>query len=62
MQGQDLKLSFKIIPSNINANITNVDELKELMPDSFGVKKLKVGESFHILLLIMASNLHFYHT
>ena len=51
MQGQDLKLSFKIIPSNINANITNVDELKELMPDSFGVKKLKVGESFHILVI-----------
>ncbi|MBK7358360.1 MAG: caspase family protein [Saprospiraceae bacterium] len=51
MQGQDLKLSFKIIPSSTNQNITNVDELKELTPDSFGVKKLKVGESFHILVV-----------
>lgn len=50
MQGQDLKLSFKIIPTKTNENITNVDELKELMPDSFGVKKLKVGDSFHILV------------
>lgn len=51
MQGQDLKLSFKIIPTKTNENITNVDDLKELMPDSFGVKKLKVGDSFHILVL-----------
>ncbi len=51
LQGQDLKLSFKIIPTKTNRNITNVDELKELMPDSFGVKKLKVGDSFHIIVI-----------
>ncbi|MBK6859783.1 MAG: caspase family protein [Saprospiraceae bacterium] len=51
LQGQDLKLSFKIIPTKTNRNITNVDELKELMPDSFGVKKLKVGDSFQIIVI-----------